>query len=226
MYKKRIERRFTWLKMSFCLPGIAGCMMFSAVNAETELQDEDYWAPVEQTVVHPVWIQDRHTGESVLTYVEEPDYSLWNGQRITDYEEAIKVDASPALGVLTIEKLNINVPIYNGTDDFNLDRGAGRIKGMAKMDEDGNLGISGHRDGFFRTFKDIEVGDDIEIQTPRGVETYAVSSINIIPKEDTSPLAPSDEKMLTLITCYPFYYVGHAPKRMIVKAFPKQSVAE
>jgi sortase A len=58
------------------------------------------------------------------------------------------------------------------------------------------------------------------------VETYAVSSINIIPKEDTSPLAPSDEKMLTLITCYPFYYVGHAPKRMIVKAFPKQSVAE
>jgi sortase A len=226
MNKKRIERRFTWLKMSFCLPGIAGCMMFSAVNAETELQDEDYWAPVEQTVVHPVWIQDRHTGESVLTYVEEPDYSLWNGQRITDYEEAIKVDASPALGVLTIEKLNINVPIYNGTDDFNLDRGAGRIKGMAKMDEDGNLGISGHRDGFFRTFKDIEVGDDIEIQTPRGVETYAVSSINIIPKEDTSPLAPSDEKMLTLITCYPFYYVGHAPKRMIVKAFPKQSVAE
>jgi sortase A len=212
--------------MSFCLPGIAGCMMFSAVNAETELQDEDYWAPVEQTVVHPVWIQDRHTGESVLAYVEEPDYSLWNGQRITDYEEAIKVDASPALGVLTIEKLNINVPIYNGTDDFNLDRGAGRIKGMAKMDEDGNLGISGHRDGFFRTFKDIEVGDDIEIQTPRGVETYAVSSINIIPKEDTSPLAPSDEKMLTLITCYPFYYVGHAPKRMIVKAFPKQSVAE
>jgi hypothetical protein len=167
MNKKRIERRFTWLKMSFCLPGIAGCMMFSAVNAETELQDEDYWAPVEQTVVHPVWIQDRHTGESVLTYVEEPDYSLWNGQRITDYEEAIKVDASPALGVLTIEKLNINVPIYNGTDDFNLDRGAGRIKGMAKMDEDGNLGISGHRDGFFRTFKDIEVGDDIEIQTPR-----------------------------------------------------------
>jgi sortase A len=226
MNKKRIERRFTWLKMSFCLPGIAGCMMFSAVNAETELQDEDYWAPVEQTVVHPVWIQDRHTGESVLTYVEEPDYSLWNGQRITDYEEAIKVDASPALGVLTIEKLNINVPIYNGTDDFNLDRGAGRIKGMAKMDEDGNLGISGHRDGFFRTFKDIEVGDDIEIQTPRGVETYAVSSINIIPKEDTSPLAPSDEKMLTLITCYPFYYVGHAPKRMIVKAFPKQSMAD
>ena len=226
MNKKRIERRFTWLKMSIFLPGIAGCMMFSPVSAETELTEEDYWAPVKQTVVHPVWIQDRHTGESVLAYVEEPDYSLWNKQRIADYEEAIKVDASPALGVLTIEKLNINVPIYNGTDDFNLDRGAGRIKGMAKMDEAGNLGISGHRDGFFRTFKDIEVGDDIEIQTPRGVETYAVSSINIIPKEDTSPLAPSDEKMLTLITCYPFYYVGHAPKRMIVKAFPKQSVAD
>ena len=226
MNNKRCERMIGWLKAGLYLPGIALLMMFSLLNAETALQEEDYWAPVEQTVVHPVWIQDRHSGESVLAYVEEPDYSLWNRQRITDYEEAMQVDASPALGVLTIEKLNINVPIYNGTDDFNLDRGAGRIKGMAKMDEDGNLGISGHRDGFFRSFKDIDVGDDIEIQTPHGVETYAVSSINIIPKEDTSPLAPSDEKMLTLITCYPFYYVGHAPKRMIVKAFPKQSVAE
>jgi len=226
MDNKRCNRMIGWLKAGFYLPGIASLMMFSPLNAESELTDEDYWAPVQQPVVHPVWIQDRHTGESVLTYVEEPDYSLWNRQRITDYEEAMQVDASPALGVLTIEKLNINVPIYNGTDDFNLDRGAGRIKGMAKMDEAGNLGISGHRDGFFRSFKDIEVGDDIEIQTPRGVETYAVSSINIIPKEDTSPLAPSDKKMLTLITCYPFYYVGHAPKRMIVKAFPKQSSVE
>ena len=226
MDNKRCNRMIGWLKAGFYLPGIASLMMFSPLNAESELTDEDYWAPVQQPVVHPVWIQDRHTGESVLTYVEEPDYSLWNRQRITDYEEAMQVDASPALGVLTIEKLNINVPIYNGTDDFNLDRGAGRIKGMAKMDEAGNLGISGHRDGFFRSFKDIEVGDDIEIQTQRGVETYAVSSINIIPKEDTSPLAPSDKKMLTLITCYPFYYVGHAPKRMIVKAFPKQSSVE
>ena len=161
-----------------------------------------------------------------LTYVNEPDYSLWNAARITDYEDSLKVDTQPPLGILTIRKLNIQVPIYNGTDEFILDRGAGRIKGMARMDEDGNLGISGHRDGFFRSLKDIEMGDDILIQTTRGVEKYAVSSITIIPKEDISVLAPTTEKTLTLITCYPFYFVGHAPKRYIVRATPNPTVLE
>ena len=94
------------------------------------------------------------------------------------------------------------------------------------MDEDGNLGISGHRDGFFRVLKDIQVGDDIEIQTTLGVESYAVTSITIIPKSDVSILEPTTEKTLTIVTCYPFYFVGHAPKRYIVKASPKRSLAE
>jgi LPXTG-site transpeptidase (sortase) family protein len=162
----------------------------------------------------------------VLTYTSDPDTSLWNAARITDYEESLKVETAPPLGIFTIEKLNIKVPIYNGTDDFVLDRGVGRIKGMAKMDEDGNLGISGHRDGFFRVLKDIKVGDDIEIQTTRGVENYAVTSITIIPKSDVSILEPTAEKALTIVTCYPFYFVGHAPKRYIVKASPKHTLAE
>lgn len=168
-----------------------------------------------------LWIQDPYTSDSVLTSVPDPDTSLWNATRIDDYEASLKVEFSPPLGILTIEKLNIQVPIYNGTDDVTLDRGAGRIKGMAKMDEDANLGISGHRDGFFRTLKDIEVGDDIEIQTTRGVEKYAVTAINIVPKSNVSVLDPKTEKTLTLVTCYPFYFVGHAPKRYIVTAIPK-----
>jgi LPXTG-site transpeptidase (sortase) family protein len=154
-----------------------------------------------------IWIQDPYTGESILTSHGEPDY-----------EESLKADLGPPLGILTIRKLNINVPIFNGTDDVVLDRGAGRIKGMAKMDEIGNLGISSHRDGYFRRMKDMEVGDDILIQTTRGVQKYEVSSISIVPKSDISPLASSTEKMLTIVTCYPFYFVGNAPKRYIVKA--------
>jgi len=174
----------------------------------------------------PVWIQDPYTGESVLTSFGDPDTSLWNAQRITDYEESLKADLAPPLGVLTIEKLNINVPIWNGTSDVILDRGAGRIKGMAKMDEVGNLGISSHRDGYFRGMKDMQVGDEIEIQTTRGVQSYAVSSITILDKSDISPLASSTEKMLTIVTCYPFYFVGHAPKRYIVKAMAKNAEME
>jgi len=205
-----------WRQAVLFLSGIALLLVVTQIRAGES----------QQTSQFPIWIQDPYTSDSVLTYVDEPDYSLWNATRITDYEESLKVDTQPPLGVLTIRKLNIQVPIYNGTDEVILDRGAGRIKGMAKMDEDGNLGISGHRDGFFRGLKDIEVGDDILIQTTRGVEKYAVSSITIVPKEDVSVLAPTTEKTLTLITCYPFYFVGHAPKRLIVTAMPNPTVLE
>ena len=177
-------------------------------------------AVAETAAVEHIWIQDPYTGDSVLTMVRAPDQSLWNAARIEDYEKSLEAEFPPPLGVLTIESLNIQVPIWNGTDDLTLDRGAGRIKGMARMNEDGNLGISGHRDGYFRAIKDIALGDDILIQTPRGVEKYEVSNIRIVPKSDVSVLAPTTEKTLTIVTCYPFYYVGHAPKRMIVTALP------
>jgi LPXTG-site transpeptidase (sortase) family protein len=223
---QNLKHKFGWLGVGFYLGVIALLAASFQLEADTGQESDGDWVAYQQPVRIPVWIQDPYSGDNVLTSVSEPDKSLWNGTRITDYEESLKVDTAPPLGILTIEKLNIQVPIYNGTDEFILDRGAGRIKGMAKMDEAGNLGISGHRDGFFRGLKDIQVGDDIAIQTTRGVENYAVSSITIIPKEDISVLEPTTEKMLTLITCYPFYFVGHAPKRYIVTATPRQSLAE
>ena len=226
MVSQNIKRKHGGLEVGFYLAGIALLLMFFQVEADTGLQPGESRISIQSTVLNPVWIQDPYTSENVLTHAGEPDTSLWNAARITDYEESLKVEASPPLGIFTIEKLNLRVPIYNGTDEFNLNRGLGRIKGMAKMDEDGNLGISGHRDGFFRVLKDIQVGDDIEIQTTRGVESYAVTSITIIPKSDVSILEPTTEKSLTIVTCYPFYFVGHAPKRYIVKATPKHSLAE
>jgi LPXTG-site transpeptidase (sortase) family protein len=205
---------------------IALLMVFAQINADTGQQQDASPAEPQQVRQTAIWIQDPYTSDSVLTWVGEPDQSLWNGQRITDYEDSLKVDTAPPLGILTIRSLNIQVPIYNGTDEFILDRGAGRIRGMARMDEVGNLGISGHRDGFFRALKDIQVGEDILIQTTRGVKKYAVSSIDIVPKEDISVLAPTTEQTLTLITCYPFYFVGHAPKRYIVTALPNPTLQE
>ena len=173
-----------------------------------------------QPTLSYIWIQDPHTSESVLTRIPEPDTSLWNTARIEDYEESLRADFAPPLGILTIETLNIRVPVYNGTEELILNRGAGRIKGMARMDEDGNLGISAHRDGFFRGLKDIGLGDQILVETTRGVQEYAVSAIKIVPKSDISVLKPAAEKTLTLVTCYPFYFVGNAPKRYIVTAMP------
>lgn len=214
------------LKMGGYLAGLALFMMFSRVDANTAEQTLEGKIENQSSASTPIWIQDPYTSESVLTSIPEPDTSLWNAKRISDYEETLKVKVKPPLGIFTIEKLNIRVPVYNGTDEFYLDRGLGRIKGMAKMDEVGNLGISGHRDGFFRVLKDIEVGDDIEIETTRGVQNYEVSSITIIPKSDTSILAPTTDKTLTIVTCYPFYFVGNAPKRYIVKASAKHSLGK
>jgi len=173
-----------------------------------------------------VWIRDPWTRETVLTSYRDPDQSLWDATQIKDYEEALLAEYPPPLGLLIINDLNIEVPIYNGTDEHILDRGAGRIKGMAKMGEEGNLGISAHRDSFFRGLKDIEMGDVILVQSAHGVEKYEVSNINIVPKDDISVLAPVQQKTLTLVTCYPFYHVGAAPQRFIVTALPPPDLIE
>lgn len=147
----------------------------------------------------------------------EPDYSLWSEKRIQDYNESRKQRTDAPVAILSIDKLNLKVPVYNGTDEINLNRGAGRIKGTARVDAPGNLGIAGHRDGFFRVLKDIEVGDTIDMQTFKGKKEFVVSSISIVDPSDVSVLAPTDDPTITLVTCYPFYFVGHAPKRYIVK---------
>ncbi|MEJ2400924.1 MAG: class D sortase [Xanthomonadales bacterium] len=173
-----------------------------------------------------IWIQDPWLGENLLTRVREPDFTLWDPTQITDYEAALKADFPPPLGILTIADLNIQVPVFNGADDPILERGAGRIKGMGKMDGVGNLGISAHRDSFFRGLKDIELGDEVLLQTTRGVDRYAVSDIRIVDKHDHSVLEETADKRLTLVTCYPFYYAGHAPRRFIVTALPIPTAGE
>lgn len=150
-------------------------------------------------------------------YSPEPDYSLWSEKRINDYHAGNAERDDPPLAILSVEKLELKVPVYNGTDEVNLNRGAGRIKGTGWIDTPGNLGIAGHRDGFFRVLKDIEVGDSIEMLTFQGESEFVVSSITIVDPTDVSVLASTDASTITLVTCYPFYFVGHAPKRYIVK---------
>ena len=148
----------------------------------------------------------------------EPDYSLWSEKRVDDFHISQAQRSDAPLAILSIDKLALKVPVYNGTDEINLNRGAGRIKGTARVDSPGNLGIAAHRDGFFRVLKDIEIGDGINMLTLKGKTEFVVSSISIVDPSDISVLAPTDDPTITLVTCYPFYFVGDAPKRYIVKA--------
>lgn len=152
-----------------------------------------------------------------------PDTSSWSEKRVAEYEAARAAAGDAPQAVLNIDHLDIRVPVYNGADDFNLNRGVARIIGTGRIGEDGNLGIAGHRDGFFRPLKDIAIGDRFTLETFFGTKEYAVSSIEIVDPTELRVLAPTDTPTVTLVTCYPFYHVGNAPQRFIVKAEPLES---
>jgi sortase A len=147
-----------------------------------------------------------------------PDLSLWDPKRISAWRSALNEPAPPPLAVLRIPKIRLEVPILPGTDDFTLNRAVGHIEDTALPGTDGNAGIAGHRDGFFRGLKDIEPNDAIELETLRGKELYHVERTWVVFPEDVSVLDATPKRSITLVTCYPFYHVGPAPQRYIVRA--------
>jgi LPXTG-site transpeptidase (sortase) family protein len=155
---------------------------------------------------------------SALQALGAPDQTLWGKARIAAYSKGMSAGGAPPLGVLGIPKIGLRVPVFEGTDELSLNRGVGRIDGTAALGAIGNVGIAGHRDGFFRGLKDIEVGDVIEVQSVDGAVRYRVSELLIVAPEDVYVLDPTERATLTLVTCYPFYFVGDAPQRFIVKA--------
>src|SRR5580658_8429383 len=148
----------------------------------------------------------------------QADFSLWSSPRVQTYKRAIVRQSNAPVAVLRIAKIRLEVPVFEGTDELALNRGAGRIRGTARPGESGNIGIAGHRDGFFRGLKDVAVGDAIELKTPNGMDTYVVDQIQIVAPQNVEVLRPRSVSSLTLVTCYPFYYIGSAPRRYIVTA--------
>jgi sortase A len=120
--------------------------------------------------------------------------------------------------VLRIPKIRLEVPVLPGTDDRTLDRAVGHITGTAQPGATGNMGIAGHRDGFFRGLSAITPGDVIEVDTIKGKDVYRVERTWVVEPEEVSVLEPTSTPTLTLVTCYPFYFIGSAPHRFIVRA--------
>jgi sortase A len=147
-----------------------------------------------------------------------PDFSLWSDQRVKAYQTSLLGHFSPAIAILRIPKIHVEVPVMEGTDDLILNRGVGHVVGTANPGENGNVAIAGHRDGFFRGLKDISLGDTMGIATTERTETYVIDRITIVDRTDVSVLGPRPQASMTLITCYPFYFIGSAPKRYIVQA--------
>jgi sortase A len=150
--------------------------------------------------------------------VSDVDFRGWDARRIQAYKETRADSFGAPVGVLRIAKIHLEVPLLDGTDDLTLNHAVGRIRGTARPGEAGNIGIAGHRDGFFRGLKDVRPGDEIELETMQGTDTYLIEEIRIVSPKDVSVLRPRPVPSLTLVTCYPFYYIGSAPERYIVTA--------
>ena len=127
-------------------------------------------------------------------------------------------DKHGVVGRLEIARLGVSVMVVEGVDDIDLKRAVGHIPGTALPGELGNVGIAGHRDTFFRPLRSIHCDDTITVSTLQGASRYRVVSTNVVRPEDTQVLYPTGRDSLTLVTCFPFDYVGSAPKRFIVRA--------
>jgi sortase A len=126
--------------------------------------------------------------------------------------------AGSAIGRIEIPRLGVSAIVRAGSDAHTLRLAVGHIPGTAFPGESGNVGLAGHRDTFFRQLRSIRPDDEIKIATVDGTYAYRVERTNIVNPDDVWVLDPTDRAVLTLVTCYPFSYVGSAPQRFIVRA--------
>jgi sortase A len=133
-------------------------------------------------------------------------------------EAPLAAAADGLIGRMEISRLGLSAVVVEGIDKRTLRRAVGHIPGTALPGQSGNVGIAGHRDTFFRPLKDIQADDIITLTTRWGEYRYRVVSSRVVSPDDVAVLHPTSDEVLTLVTCHPFYFVGPAPNRFIVRA--------
>ncbi|PYI50080.1 class D sortase [Paenibacillus flagellatus] len=159
-------------------------------------------------------------------YVEEEQVSL-AGKAESAPESAPLADRkafdpkpNDVIGILQIPKLKADLPIIEGTDEEMLDKGVGHYSASVFPSDGEQIVLSGHRDIVFRNFDKLAVGDRFIVKLPYGTFEYEIKSTDIVDKDDTTVIGPMGTEVLVVTTCYPFRYVGDAPERYIMYAYP------
>ncbi len=136
----------------------------------------------------------------------------------SDSNPSIKTATGEFIGTLEISRLNKTIPIYQGTQTAQLKKGAGHYEKSVMPGVNDNSVIAGHRDSVFSQFGKLKVGDYLTVTTSTGKFEYKIDKFRIVKANDRTVIVPTTEARLTLSTCYPFYFIGSAPKRFIVSA--------
>jgi sortase A len=170
------------------------------------------------------------TGYGLFEAVGGKIYQAWRGRQLDRVLDSLPAQpATPqrvsyrpgsAIGRLEIPRIGISSVVLEGSDTDTLQLGVGRLRNSSLPGEPGNVVLAAHRDTFFRPLRDIRHGDKISLRTPQGTFAYTVDWTKVVDPSDIEVLKPTAEPALTLVTCYPFYYIGSAPQRFIVRALP------
>jgi LPXTG-site transpeptidase (sortase) family protein len=162
-------------------------------------------------------IEDGHVTTEIdgHSLTHETDY--WSAHRKERYREELVT--SELLGILEIPQIDVKVAIFDKATETHLNKGVARVLGTSSLAGEGNLSIAGHRDSFFRNLGQLVVGDEMKVNDMKGnTFTYQVVKSWIVKPTDTHVLNKTENSSITLITCYPFYFVGSAPERYILRA--------
>ncbi len=160
-------------------------------------------------------------------YQRDEDATLQRMRAAVAPASALSATGAPVtpgdlIGSLTVPRLHLTANVREGDDEGTLSVAIGHLPDTPAPWQSGNAAVAGHRETFFRPLKDIVAGDEIQLVTPKGDFRYDVRETAIVEPDDVSVLSPTERPSLTLITCYPFSYVGHAPRRFIVHAERRQ----
>jgi sortase A len=222
--RRRGRRLMRWVEYGAWAIGCSLLLLYAAARLYSETARQEGLAEfqrarvvLDQTAGPPLPVREPPMSVAGVDPPPPVDQSLWSSQRVRAFAESI---ASPGVpqGVLRVPALQIAVPIYAGTSEINLNRGAAHIEGTAALATSGNIGIAAHRDGFFRKLKDIAIDADVYLDSGSGSRRYRVVEISVVMPTEIHVLAPTEIPSVTLVTCYPFYFLGDAPQRYIVRA--------
>jgi sortase A len=192
IFARRGRRFIRWTRRILLLTGVLALAYVALTLSSARLFQND----ASHALDHQILAEEQHPIALTRTAVKEGD----------------------VLGRIEIPRIGMSVMVLQGTTSKTLRLGAGHIDGTALPGEPGSIGIAGHRDTFFRSLKDIHRDDEILLQTTAGVARYEVDWIQITAPGDGGIVSLANESGLTLVTCYPFYYVGAAPERFVVHA--------
>jgi sortase A len=212
--KKRI---FLWsMRMIFLLSlfSVLFCLYqisysHSQVDASLKAWEENKLKTVDQSPVTGIQFKSQQSNGDTNPRTVENDKSTQNLNQTTPHQDDV-------IGKITFPNLKKEFPIIEGTDQEQLERGVGHYIGSGWPGEADNTVLAGHRDTVFRELGLVKIGDIVEVETVAGSFTYRITEQRIVHQDDRTVIVPYDREVLTLITCYPFNFVGPAPDRFIL----------